>query len=343
MWQTPKYKRGEECDGRQNTKEEKSVAGAKRHYNRRVWQAPKYITREECGMRQMSSHGKSVAGAKRHHKRRVMWAPKYIRGETSPESMASGHRPEHQAPPEVFYNETEARKYTANTRMISIQQQLSERAVELLALPEDTPCFILDVGCGSGLSGETLTDQGHVWTGVDISSSMLDVALEREVEGDMILGDMGEGMPFRPGTFDGVISISALQWLCNADKSYHNPPKRLYKFFSTLYASMRRGARAVMQLYPENSDQLELITRQSMKAGFTGAQQLPSGLGTPGANPQQTQAAFTTKRERMHKIRGKPPKKSREWILEKKERRRRQGKEVRSDTKYTGRRRPTSF
>ncbi|KAK2185358.1 hypothetical protein NP493_239g06022 [Ridgeia piscesae] len=234
--------------------------------------------------------------------------------------------------------------------MISIQQQLSERAIELLALPEDTPCFILDVGCGSGLSGEALTDQGHVWIGVDISSSMLDVALEREVEGDVILGDMGEGMAFRPGTFDGVISISALQWLCNADKTYHNPPKRLYKFFSTLYSSMRRGARAVMQLYPENSDQLELITRQSMKAGFTGGlvvdfpnstkakkmflclftggapQQLPCGLGTPGANPQQTQAAFTSKRERMQRIRGKPPKKSREWILEKKERRRRQGK-----------------
>jgi len=31
------------------------------------------------------------------------------------------------------------------------------------------------------------------------------VALEREVEGDVILGDMGEGMAFRPGTFDGVI------------------------------------------------------------------------------------------------------------------------------------------
>ena len=33
-------------------------------------------------------------------------------------------------------------------------------------------------------------------------------------------------------------SISALQWLCNADKCYHNPAKRLLKFFSTLYACM---------------------------------------------------------------------------------------------------------
>merc|ERR1712050_321456 len=77
-------------------------------------------------------------------------------------------------------------------------------------------------------------------------------------------------MPFRPGSFDGAISISALQWLCNADKKYHHPPKRLYKFFSTLYACLARGSRAVFQLYPESSDQLELITQQSMKAGFTG-------------------------------------------------------------------------
>lgn len=33
-------------------------------------------------------------------------------------------------------------------------------------------------------------------------------------------------------------SISALQWLCQADKNFHNPVKRLYKFFSSLYACL---------------------------------------------------------------------------------------------------------
>ena len=33
----------------------------------------------------------------------------------------------------------------------------------------------------------------------------VDVAVERETEGDLVLGDMGYGMPFRPGAFDGVI------------------------------------------------------------------------------------------------------------------------------------------
>ncbi|XP_035690852.1 probable 18S rRNA (guanine-N(7))-methyltransferase [Branchiostoma floridae] len=278
--------------------------------------------------------------------------------------MASGRRPEHQAPPEVFYNEEEARKYTSNSRMIQIQQELTERAVEMLNLPEDTPCYLLDLGCGSGLSGEFLTDQDHMWVGMDISANMLDVAQEREVEGDLLLSDMGQGMCFRPGTFDGVISISAIQWLCNADKKSHNPPKRLYKFFSTLYACMARGARAVLQLYPENSDQLELITTQAMKAGFSGGvvidfpnstrakkfflvlfaggtmTKLPKALGT---DDRAHQAHFTDTRERGKGKPRKSVKKSRDWIMEKKERRRRQGKEVRPDSRYTGRKRSNKF
>ena len=51
---------------------------------------------------------------------------------------------------------------------------------------------------------------------MDISEAMLDVALDREVEGDLCVGDLGQGLPFRTGTFDGAISISAVQWLCNA-------------------------------------------------------------------------------------------------------------------------------
>lgn len=50
---------------------------------------------------------------------------------------------------------------------------MSERAVELLLLPEDQPCFLLDIGCGSGLSGSVLEDDGHYWVGMDISKSML--------------------------------------------------------------------------------------------------------------------------------------------------------------------------
>lgn len=115
---------------------------------------------------------------------------------------------------------------------------MSNRAYELMLLSDDEPLLILDIGCGSGLSGSVLEENGHYWMGIDISQAMLDVAKDREVEGDLLLGDMGEGMPFKAGSFDGAISISAIQWLCNADKSHHVPQKRLYQFFTTLYACL---------------------------------------------------------------------------------------------------------
>lgn len=276
---------------------------------------------------------------------------------------ASIRRPEHQAPPEIFYGEDEAKKYTTNTRMINIQAEMTERALELLALP-DAPCFVLDLGCGSGLSGECIEEQGHYWVGLDISSSMLNVAKDREVEGDLLLNDLGEGLPFRAGSFDGAISISALQWLCNADKAYHKPGKRLYNFFSTLYASLSRGSRAVFQFYPENSNQVELITNMSMKAGFTGglvvdypnstkakkfflvlmtggSAPLPAALGDDEGGSSRVK--YEAKRDRVKQWRGKNIKKTRDWILDKKERQRKKGCDVRPDTKYTGRKRKDRF
>nr|ACO51973.1 methyltransferase WBSCR22 [Aquarana catesbeiana] len=279
----------------------------------------------------------------------------------------SVRRPEQTGPPELFYNEDQARKYTQNSRIIEIQSQMSERAVELLCLREDQPCYLLDVGCGSGLSGDYITEQGHHWVGIDISTAMLDVALDREIEGDLILGDMGQGIPFRPGTFDGCISISALQWLCNANKKTHNPSRRLFRFFTTLYSALARGSRAVLQLYPENAEQLELVTAQAMRAGFTRGMVvdfpnstkakkfflclfagvsgvLPKGLGEESAEQGVThQASFVKERMRFKNAKGKSVKKSKDWILEKKGRRRRQGKEVRADTKYSGRKRRPNF
>ena len=180
-------------------------------------------------------------------------------------------RPERQAPPEVFYNDVEARKYTTSSRIIDIQSKLSERALELLALPEDgVSRLLLDIGCGSGLSGETLSEHGHQWIGLDIAEAMLDVAVERETEGDLLLNDIGQGLPFRPGSIDGAISISAVQWLCNADKTCNHPRQRLKEFFGSLYKCLARGARAVLQLYPENEAQLEMISKAAMRSGFSG-------------------------------------------------------------------------
>ncbi|KAJ2775807.1 18S rRNA (guanine1575-N7)-methyltransferase [Coemansia javaensis] len=281
-------------------------------------------------------------------------------------------RPEHIAPPELFYGEAEAEKYTRNTRIAAIQAEMTLRAVELLNLAEDTPHYLLDIGCGSGLSGEILDEDGHVWAGLDIAPAMLDIAAGKDVEGDLFLHDIGQGMGFRPGTFDGAISISVLQWLCNADKTENRPRYRLQRFFSTLFMALQRGARAVFQFYPENDAQVEMIMGIAMKCGFTGGlvvdypnskkarkfylclfagqaagghkQELPQGLdGADGA----ASVAYTQTRI-QNPSRGKKPRKpaknSVEWILHKKELARKRGKEgVPLDSRYTGRKRKPKF
>lgn len=106
-----------------------------------------------------------------------------------------------------------------------------------------------------------------------------------------------------------------------------------------------------------------MISSQAMRAGFYGGvvvdfpnsskakkyylvlmtggnQQLPAALG---AEEESAQVPYSKKREMTKGIRGKDLKKSRDWILQKKERRRAQGNETRADSKYTARKRTGKF
>jgi 18S rRNA (guanine1575-N7)-methyltransferase len=188
--------------------------------------------------------------------------------------------------------------------MINVQREITLRAIELLLLPPDQTSLILDVGCGSGLSGQVLEEEGHVWVGCDVSRDMLQVAHERMEEtfqvkestrtdrdhhemidsssdsdddddaqpstGDLIQHDMGTGLPFRPATFDACISISALQWLCYSNSAAQIPKRRLIRFFSSLYSILKKSARAVLQFYPETAEQAVLISECATAVGFGG-------------------------------------------------------------------------
>lgn len=246
---------------------------------------------------------------------------------------------------------------------------MAHRALDLLDLKG--PSLILDVGCGSGLSGEILSsvepaDGGpHTWVGMDVSPSMLDIALQRDVEGDLMLADIGQGVPFRPGTFDAAISISAVQWLCNAESSNTSPAGRLARFFGGLYASIRRGGRAVCQFYPKNDTQRDMITQAAVRAGF-GAGILEDDPGTKnmklylvltvggsdeaGAGGDITNVVqgmddvdIMDARRRAAAAPGGMKKGGKAWIVKKKEQQERQGKVTKNTSRYTGRKRRVAF
>lgn len=243
--------------------------------------------------------------------------------------------------------------------------------MEILSIPEDKRALILDIGCGSGLSGSVLTEHGHVWVGMDISRSMLNIAKQNECEGDLLLTDIGQGFAFRPGTFDYAVSISVIQWLCNAEKSSHNPYKRIKVFFQSLYKCLVIGARCCFQFYPDNPQQVDIITNAALENGFTGGlvidyphstkakkyylflqagytkdslnevtQSMPKAIEEDPEEDDE-QVSYNTKRADLKRNRKNkdPSVKSKDWILKKKARQTRQGRDVRPNTKYTARKR----
>jgi 18S rRNA (guanine1575-N7)-methyltransferase len=131
------------------------------------------------------------------------------------------------------------------------------------------------------------------------------------------------------------------------------------RFFSSLYLVLKRSARAVLQFYPQNPEQAVLISTCASRVGFAGGlvvdfpnsakakkyylclsfesgYKVPSPLDSKEGVEVLRRARIKPQKKKLHV-------KSREWILQKKERDRKRGKDIRVDTKYTGRRRKHAF
>jgi len=178
-----------------------------------------------------------------------------------------GIRPEHTQKADEYYNAGASKNYNTSQRVTQIQRELSQRAIDLLDLPSDKTMYLLDVGCGTGMSGKQISRAGHEWVGYDISADMLDIANEK-AKGDLLLHDAGQPLRFRRGTFDGAISISAIQWLATGNPN--DARRKLFFFFSSLRRCLRKGARCALQFYPENTEEVELISAAAIQCGFRG-------------------------------------------------------------------------
>lgn len=84
-----------------------------------------------------------------------------------------------------------------------------KRAAEALRdTVEDLTAPLLDMGCGTGLSGEAFRTAGFTTIdGADLTDEMLQRAAERELYRDLIRTDVSDPLPFEPGTHTHVAAI----------------------------------------------------------------------------------------------------------------------------------------
>ncbi len=163
--------------------------------------------------------------------------------------------------PEEIYNNVSdyfrgeiLRQYASSKNILKIQGKITIRALELLNLRKKD-ALILDAGSGAGFSSMYLNEIGYKTVAIDIISAFLnyyDIKDLNPIAADMCFS------PFKPNTFDAIISISALQWIYRdlKNKQMHSMLKNLSKSF---FHILKPKSRVIIQFYPKNKEIMDNI------------------------------------------------------------------------------------
>lgn len=261
-------------------------------------------------------------------------------------------------PAHLYYTGENVDKATSGQHYVAVQEKLTTRAIELIGLDQATiPKMVLDVGCGSAISGHILQEMNHMFVGVDVAPEMLMNAIQivspMATANSYTRSDIGQGLPFRAGVFDAAIGLDIIRWLFVSFDDQEPPLKRLRKFFESLHGCLRNGAKAIFNFHPETPEQAELLSMTATKCGFGGGIHTDNPnsskakvhwlvLEVGGVPAEEAELGFAPSlgSTNVDYSRNKGKKKGFnrvEWIKKKKERQRLLGKKVANDSKYTGR------
>jgi len=145
-------------------------------------------------------------------------------------------------------------QYATSKSMRKIQQKITSRALELMNFSRKD-ALILDAGCGPGFASMYLKELGYRVVGLDIISDFLyyyEIKDLNPVNADMCL------VPFKSNIFDGIISISALQWVFK-DNSDNKMKRNLINLITYFYSILRDNSKAIIQFYPKNDAVMSMI------------------------------------------------------------------------------------
>jgi SAM-dependent methyltransferase len=154
---------------------------------------------------------------------------------------------------DYFKGET-LRNYANSKNIMKIQQRITLRALELMDYPSKNK-LILDAGCGPGFVGMFLKEMGYKVVSLDLIPKFLlyyKLGEINPIAGDMIFP------PFKQHTFDGIISISALQWIYK-EKHNYQMEKNLTTLIKNFYTILNFGSKVIFQFYPKNDEIMEQI------------------------------------------------------------------------------------
>ncbi len=165
-------------------------------------------------------------------------------------------RPEEYAKdPMEFYVAKRVNEYSQSKALMRIQEKITKRALEIAKI--EPPARILDLGMGCGFASTHMFLNKFQVVGIDLNLLFLsyyEIQHLNPIQSDM--RDIG----FRLGSFDLVLSISAIQWVL-AEKNESNRIKHLKKIVDQCNLILKPKGKIIFQFYPKSDTSMHEIGR----------------------------------------------------------------------------------
>lgn len=159
--------------------------------------------------------------------------------------------------PFEYYTDEEVERYVRSGGMRRAQEKIAYRVLELLNSEKGSS--LLDLGSGPGCTAEVYRENGYAVVCLDLIPKMVEKSLEKGFES--YVGDMRELKEIFPEKkFDGVVSVSALQWVKNK--------KEIERIADGISFVLKGDGVAVIQFYPRSEKELNGVAKIFCKRGF---------------------------------------------------------------------------
>jgi predicted TPR repeat methyltransferase len=111
----------------------------------------------------------------------------------------------------------------------SLSYQAPERIQELIRaeIGDAAGLDILDIGCGTGLSGVGLKERAACLVGIDLSPQMIEVAQERDIYDQLEIAEITEWLEQTEGQFDLIVACDCLVYFGDLQPVAAGVAKRL--------------------------------------------------------------------------------------------------------------------
>jgi predicted TPR repeat methyltransferase len=128
---------------------------------------------------------------------------------------------------------------------LSYQAPVILRELAALVLPGETGLTVLDLGCGTGLSGAAFRDRALRLVGIDLSPAMIAKARSRGVYDDLTVADIEAGLGIE--TYDLVVAADTLVYLGDLEPA-----------FAKVAAALKSGGTFLFTVESKDGDGFEI-------------------------------------------------------------------------------------